>query len=239
VLDIMRRQGETRSNRPGVLVIHGGGWVQQNKERIVQGFCLPFLERGFVVANVEYRLAPVAPAPAAVTDSLEAARWFHRHAAQYGADPNRIVVIGESAGGHLALMVGMAPKSAGLGPVTRVAAIVDVFGVADVSAQLFGPNPPWYAQQWIPEQPHRRELADKVSPIRYVRKGLPPLLIIHGEADDAVPHQQSEQLAAGMRAAGGDVEFISVPNGKHGLTVEQWNAALPRMFAFLAARGIQ
>ena len=85
VLDIMRRKGETRPGRPGVLVIHGGGWVRQNKERIVQGFCLPFLERGFVVANVEYRLAPVAKAPAAVTDSLEAARWFHDHARQYGA----------------------------------------------------------------------------------------------------------------------------------------------------------
>ena len=57
--------------------------------------------------------------------------------------------------------------------------------------------------------------------------------------DDAVPIRQSEQLAAGMRAAGDDVEFIRVPDGKHGLTVDQWNAVLPRMFAFLAARGIQ
>ena len=66
-------------------------------------------------------------------------------------------------------MVGMTPESAQLGPVTKMAAIIDVFGVADVTDQVLGPKPSPFAQQWIPEQPHRRELADRVSPIRYDR----------------------------------------------------------------------
>jgi acetyl esterase/lipase len=239
VLDILRRKGDAAGNRPGMLVIHGGGWVRQVKERIVQGFCLPFVERGFVVANVEYRLGPVAPAPAAVTDVLVAAQWFHRHAREYGVDPNRIAVIGESAGAHLALMVGMSSAAAALGPVTKVAAVLDVFGVADVTDQLFGPHPMWYAQEWIPEQPHRRELSDRVSPLRYIRQGLPATLIIHGDSDEVVPYAQSRQLASGLRDAGVDVEFITVANGKHGFTVEQWEHVLPRIFQFLAARHLE
>jgi acetyl esterase/lipase len=239
VLDIMQKKGDTGTNRPGMLVIHGGGWVRQAKERIVRGFCLPFVQRGFVVANVEYRLGTVAPAPAAVCDSLQAAHWFHQHAREYGVDSKKIAVIGESAGGHLALMVAMVTKSADLGPLTRVAAVIDVFGVADVSGLLFGPNAPWTVKEWVPEQPHRKELADRLSPVRYIRNGLPPILVIHGDSDDAVPYEQSKRLVAGLRQAGDDVEFLTVPNGKHGFTVEQWDGLLPQMFHFLASRNIQ
>src|SRR3984893_11675326 len=145
VLDIVQARAPALKNRPGVIVIHGGGWVEGNKESMLEAFCLPFVEYGFVVANVEYRLAPSATAPAAVNDVLEAAKWFRDRAADYKVDPNQIIVTGSSAGGHLAMMVGMAPESAGLGPSIKIAAIINFYGISDVSDQLQGPHLQRYA----------------------------------------------------------------------------------------------
>src|SRR5262249_18300551 len=158
----------------------------------VRGFCLPYLEHGFVVANVEYRLAAAATAPAAVTDVLDATHWFYDNASKYGVDLKRIAVTGESAGGHLALMVGMNSSDAKLGPVTPVASVVDVYGVTDLTDALFGPSPNANARTWIPEQPGRAELAARLSPVNLVRKKLPSILIIHGDKDEAVPYQQAK-----------------------------------------------
>src|SRR5260370_41710584 len=104
------------------------------------------------------RLANVALAPAAVTDVLKAAQWFHKNAKKYHVDPKRIVVTGDSAGGHLALMVAMTPRSARLGPPTHVAAVVNFFGITDVADQLEGPSIQKYAVTWVPEQRDRRGL---------------------------------------------------------------------------------
>src|ERR1700733_13262675 len=100
VLDILQPSAPSLADRPGVIVIHGGGWVEGDKEDMLETYCLPFVRRGMVVANVEYRLTRSAPAPAAVNDVLKAAQWFQDHAAQYKVDRKRIVVMGGSAGGH-------------------------------------------------------------------------------------------------------------------------------------------
>jgi acetyl esterase/lipase len=238
VLDVLRPKAPAAGKRPAVIVTHGGGWIAQVKERMIAGFCLPYLEKGFVVANVEYRLASVAKAPAAVTDVLEAARWFSDHADRYNVDRSRIVVTGESAGGELALMVGMTPESAGLGPVSKIAAVVNIFGVTDVAGQIAGPNARDYAVQWLPEQPGRLELAKRVSPLSYARKGLPAILTVHGDADEVVPYAQAVALHKALKQNGVDSELITVPGGRHGFTARQWDALLPRIFDFLRQRGI-
>lgn len=163
VLDILQPKAPATGKRPGVLCIHGGGWINGTKEDFLPS-CLPYLEQGFVAANVEYRLANVAAAPAAVTDVLKAAQWFRRNASKYDVDPKRIVVTGGSAGGHLALMVGLTPKSAKLGPPAKVAAVINFYGITDVADQLEGPHMQKYAVTWVPEQPGRLELAHRVSP---------------------------------------------------------------------------
>jgi acetyl esterase/lipase len=196
-------------------------------------YCLPFIRHGFVVANVEYRLAKAAPAPAAVSDVLQAAKWFHDHAAQYKVDPNRILVSGGSAGGQLALMVGMTPGSAGLGPTVKIAGVIDFFGIADVADQLAGPNARDYAAQWIPEQANRLELAHQMSPMTYVRKGLPPILALHGDADPLVPYQQSVNLIKAVKSVGGDAELITIPGGKHGFTLQEMDELWPQIFKWL------
>ena len=232
VLDVMQPRDPALKNRPAVIFIHGGGWVNGTKEAVVERFCVPFLEHGFVVANVEYRLANVAIAPAAVNDVLNAAKWFHDHASQYKVDPRKIVVSGGSAGGHLALMVGMVPEGSDLGPATRIAAIVNFYGITDVADQLSGPNMRRYAVTWVPDSPDRLTLAKHVSPMTYVRKGLPPVLTLHGDADQTVPYEQGANLTNALKQAGDKAELITVPGGKHGLTPELpelW----PKIFQFL------
>jgi len=226
VLDILQPSAPALASRPGMIIIHGGGWVEGDKENTLDRICLPFIRHGFVVANVEYRLAKAAPAPAAVSDVLQAAQWFHDHAAKYNVDPNRILVTGDSAGGHLALMVGM--KSA-----VKIAGVIDFFGIADVADQLEGPNARIYAAQWIPEQPNRLELARQMSPITYVRKGLPPILALHGDADPLVPYQQSMNLIRAIKSAGGDAELITVAGAEHGFSPRQMDELWPQIFNWL------
>jgi len=225
VLDILQPSVPSLADRPGVIVIHGGGWVEGDKEGMLDEFCLPFVRRGMVVANVEYRLAKAAPAPAAVNDVLKAARWFEDHAAQFRVDRKRNIASGGSAGGHLALMTAMAPAS-------KIAAVVDFFGVADVADQLDGPRQRPYAAVWIPE-PGRMELARRLSPINNVRKGLPPILALHGDADGVVPYEQSVALVKALKNAADDAELITVPGGKHGFTPAEMDQLWPRIFQWL------
>jgi len=238
VLDILRPKAPAAGKRPGVIVIHGGGWTGGAKEDMVAAFCLPYLEQGFVVANVEYRLAKAATAPAAVTDVLNAAQWFIRNANRYGVDRKRIVATGASAGGHLALMVGMTPKSARLGPAVDIAAVVNVYGITDLEDQLEGPNQRDYAVTWIPPQAGRMELARRLSPMTYVRREVPAILTIHGDSDEIFHYEHGYTLTKARSDEGAEAQLISVPQGKHGFSKEEWKGLLAQTFAFLRARGI-
>jgi acetyl esterase/lipase len=238
VLDILQPTAKATGKRPGVLVIHGGGWVNGTKESQVQPICLRYVEKGFVVANVEYRLAKAALAPAAVQDALHAAEWFRKHAQEYNVDTKRIVVTGGSAGGHLALMVGITPKSAKLGPPAKVAAVVNFYGITDVGDQLDGPNMRKYAVTWLPEQPGRMELAKRLSPMTYVRKGLPPILTLHGDADQTVPYEHGVKLTKALQDAGDKAELITVPGGKHGFPGVDQDPLYVKIFEFLNAAGV-
>src|SRR5262249_41873558 len=142
-------------------------------------------------------------------------------------------VTGNSAGGHLALMTGMAPASAGFGPEIKIAAIVNFYGIDDVADQVQGPNQRDYAVAWIPEQTGRIDLARRLSPIAYVRKGLPPVLTIHGDADPIVPYEQAVHLTSALKEARVDATLITIPGGKHGFPPEQMNEIYPKIFTWL------
>lgn len=239
VLDILQPKERGTAPRPGVIVFHGGGWIHSGKETAYRSLCLPYLERGFVVANVEYRVASQATAPAAVSDALDATRWFFKHAKKYNVDPKRIVVTGGSAGGHLALMVGMTPKSAHLGPVSPVAAVIDGYGITDAVELLSGPHHQSWATDWIPASTTRVELARKVSPMTYVRHDLPPIFIAQGADDHTVPPEQSIRLHNALDMDGVPNVLEIVPNAKHGFNREQWNELDVKIFAFLKEHGVE
>ncbi|MBM3739819.1 MAG: alpha/beta hydrolase [Acidobacteria bacterium] len=238
-VDVYRQKGAANAKRPGVLLIHGGGWVNGTKEAMLANWVLPYLSKGFVVANVEYRLAKAAKAPAAVEDVLAAGQWFLRNAAKYGVDRKRIVVSGGSAGGHLSLMVGLTPGSAKLGKPVPVAAVVNFYGITDVGDQLSGTNMRKYAVEWLPEQNARYELARRVSPMTYVRRKSPAVLTIHGDQDETVPYEHGVQLTKALRDAGADAEMITVEKGRHGFPAEKMKELYVDIFKFLERRGIK
>jgi len=190
---------------------------------------------GWNVVNVEYRLARVSVAPAAVEDCLCALRWVAANAAQHHIDTSRIVTSGNSAGGHLALTTAMIPEGSGLDnecpgvPLPKVAAVVDWYGITDVNDLLEGTNRRAYAVQWLGSAPDRAEIAKRVSPLTYVRPGLMPILMIQGDADPAVPYQHSLRLKAALDKAGVKNQLHTVPGGKHGgfspsENIAAWNA---------------
>lgn len=245
VLDIMHPKAASAKKRPGVVVFHGGGWIQSNKESTMSALCLPYLSQGFVVCNVEYRVAKLgqspAPAPAAVVDAILATKWFVDRADKYNMDVNRLVITGASAGGHLALMVGMATPEANLGPLVKVAAIVNCYGPTDVNDLVtrFGnPNQPHWSEQWLPPQEGREELGKRLSPMTYIRPGLPPILTVHGERDNAVPVPQAVKLNWELKNAGVDSELILIPNAGHGPGPGQWPVTNRLVFDFLKKRGV-
>lgn len=240
---------------PLVMLFHGGGWVEGRKEASVLHL-LPYLQMGFAVANVGYRLGRVSPAPAAVEDTRCALRWLSRRAKAFKIDTSKIILTGGSAGAHLALITGMLPPGnpfdracatddstrwvSGAEPPMAVAAIINHFGIADVEDMLSGPNAKHYAIEWLGSAPNREALTRSVSPIHYVRAGLPAVFTVHGDADELVPYAHSTRLHDALTKAGVANELVTVPGGGHGgfppAEVRRVGAAIR---AFLAKQGIK
>jgi acetyl esterase/lipase len=242
-LDIYKRR-DTTGPQPTLIFFHGGGWVQGSKEAS-QMSLMPWLEMGWNVVNVEYRLGRVALAPAAVEDGLCALRWIATRAKDYDIDASRLVTSGESAGGHLALTTGMIPESAGLDrqcpgmPLPKVAGIVDWYGITDVAELLDGVNRKPYAVQWLASMPDREAIARRVSPLTYAREGLPPILMIQGDADPTVPYTQSLRLREALTKANVTNELVTVPGGKHGgFTPAERSMIYVKIREFLAKNGL-
>jgi acetyl esterase/lipase len=237
--------GDQRA-RPTVIFIHGGGWVNGVKEGSVMSL-MPYLAMGMHVVNVEYRLARIAHAPAAVEDCRCALRWVIRNAKTYGIDTSRLVVAGHSAGGHLALMTGLLPESAGLdrqcpGPEEpAVAAIVNWYGITDVNGLLEGPDLRAFAVTWLGSTPDRERIATRVSPLTYVRPGVPPVFTIHGDEDQTVPYSHAVRLHEALDAAHVPNELVTTPGGRHGYaccTLDQRIDVYERMRRFFVRHGV-
>lgn len=229
---------------PTVVFFHGGGWIRGEKEGPVL-HVFPYLEMGWAVVNVQYRVAPIALAPAAVEDARCALRWVHQNAGEYGFDTTRIVATGHSAGGHLALALGVLSESAGFdrlcprGPEPRVAAVVNWYGITDVNDLLEGANRKDWAVMWLGGEPEREELARRLSPLSHVRRGLPPILTIHGDSDRTVPHAHAVRMHAALDGAGVPNRLLTIPGGGHGgLSPEQLLSTYAVIRDYLAGHGI-
>jgi acetyl esterase/lipase len=234
----------TKGPVPTVIHIHGGGWVWGSKNHDMPYF-LPYLEMGMAVVNIDYRLASVAPAPAAVEDCRCALHWVRQNADQYKFDTSRIVITGFSAGGHLSLTTGLLPTSAGLdrqcsaGGELPVAAVVNWYGITDVEDLLDGPNMKNYAVFWLGSLPDRERIARRVSPLTYIRPGLPPVLTIHGNADPIVPYSHAVRLHEALDRAKVPNRLLTVSGGKHGgFTQEELVRAYSSIREFLQQTGV-
>lgn len=204
--------------RPVLVYIHGGAWWKGEKPASWGGF-RAYLAAGFSVVTVEYRLTDVARAPASVQDVRCALSWVKANAKAYGFDTKRVVPYGTSAGGHLALMAGMLPKKNDIDlPACRdqpkVAAILDFYGPYHLRADLPGAFKSPSTARWIGDGPEA--LWTSMSPSAYVRKGQPPVFIVHGDADPTVPYEASTSLKADLDKAGVLNRFHPVAGGVHG-----------------------
>lgn len=229
---------------PVIINIHGGGWNHGEKES--QGGFNTFFKMGYAVANIEYRLTPQATAPAAVEDTRCALIYLIKNAKALNIDVNKIVIMGGSAGGHLALMGGLLANN----PIfdtnctgtkeVKVAAIINKYGITDVWDWGYGKDiTSKSATRWLGDKATDAKFARSVSPINWVTKNSPPMFIVHGDADPIVPYGQSVQLHEKLDELGVKNEFITIPGGKHGgFTVEQKRELNIKIANFLKDLGI-
>jgi acetyl esterase/lipase len=226
---------ETPSDKPQPLIvhIHGGGWRGGNKFPCpVAGMVL----KGYVVASVEYRFSQKAVFPAQIQDCQAAIRWLRANSTKYNIDPERVGVVGGSAGGHLSSLVGtsggkkaFAPIGGNVSQSERVQAVCDIFGPADFTTvvqqaeadknvknifEFNSPSDPY--SSLIGTRLDDKPKAQAVSPVHYISKDNPPFLILHGTHDALVPLAQSEQFAAALKAKGVEVWLQKLPGSGHG-----------------------
>jgi acetyl esterase/lipase len=241
-LDLLLPPPPRNTLLPAVVWLHGGGWYSGNKRGVLTNGMLDDLPRaGFALASVDYRLAGEATFPAPIHDVKAALRFLHAHGASLGIDPERIAIAGFSAGGHLAAL---AATSAGVselegvaglpGHPPRVAAAIVLASPTDFLQNPRATDPAQnpLAAAGVPCGEHmllggpvleRVEGARMANPLRYIRPGMPPFLIVQGAADEIVPLSQAELLYEALRAAGADATLVVVEDGNHGF----WEAGKP------------
>lgn len=231
--------------RPAIVHIHGGGWYTGGKGG-EQTFAMmrSFAEGGYVALSMEYRLSDEARFPAAVEDCKLAIRWLRAHAATYGVDPARIAAIGASAGGHLTAMLAVTRPDDGFdgdGPYgeqsSAIQAAVPVAAPFDLRAPLslkIGPDDPVVNRFLGGSVAELAEAARRASPIVYVRKELPPLLIVQGTADLRVDQRtQADVMIRDLQAAGAPYETLFVEGGNHGMGIAREPENLAKIQRFL------
>jgi acetyl esterase/lipase len=203
--------------RPGILVVHGGAWKQESKERFVET-SEQLAEQGYVVASTNYRLVPEGRFPAALQDVHCALAHFRAHAQQYGLDPQRVALLGYSAGGHLSSLLGVAADDESLWPDCEAGstfaprAVISGAGPQDLEALAWAGEVQAFLGGTQEEVP---DVYTRASPLRRVREGAPPFLLVHGDQDVIVPHAQSVAMREALRAVGTEAQLLTLHGGGH------------------------
>jgi len=201
---------------PAAIVVHGGGFINGDKQTYVKPLFDPLTEANFAWFTINYRLAPQNKYPAAVEDVEAAIRYVRSHAKQYKVDVNKIALIGESAGGHLVSMVGARNK-----PDSQVKAVVSFYGPHDLEGRAVDEKKISDSMRdflGVTElNPKSIKTLHEASPISHVGPGMPAYLLIHGTKDEKVPYDQSPKMCEKMTAAGNSCEVFTVEGAGHGM----------------------
>jgi acetyl esterase/lipase len=216
--------------RPAILAIHGGSWIGGSKRLFrpdpwnSHPTAVRLAEAGYVVIAADYRLArPGSPAwPDALDDLREAVRWTRRHAHKLGIDPDRIAVLGQSAGAHLGVLLGTSRDPAD--ELSHVQAVVDFYGPTDLErlpltrSRRLAHDPVFLFLGRDTPDPAAR--AREASPIHRVRRDSAPMLLFHGTRDPWVPIEQSEELARALQLARVTHRLVRIEGARHGFDAE-------------------
>jgi acetyl esterase/lipase len=248
-LDVYVPSGQApASGWPVVVAIHGGGWRRFSKDEYARKVARPLLASGFAVVAPNYVLsAPgVSSWPQNFEDIRQAVQWVRTNAATFALDPNQIAAMGESAGGHLAALLGTNPNGLILSDPSRAAppavsaqvqAVVDFFGPTDLAAidqQSVRARPA--VEQFLGATPAQNpaEYAD-ASPVDHVSAASAPMLILQGTADPIVPVSQAQELASALTKASVANQLIIIPGATHGFGfTTNGRDLLPTIVSFLS-----
>ncbi|MDG2014222.1 MAG: alpha/beta hydrolase [Pirellulaceae bacterium] len=236
-LDLYIPRSPGRSKKfPLIIWVHGGGWRQGSKDRFSHLDLL--LDNGFAVACINYRLSRHAVFPAQIHDCKAAVRFLRKNSERFGLDAKKFGAWGSSAGGHLVALLGtsgdvleLEGELGNLDVSSRVQAVCDWFGPTDFlemnrqagkdgKIDHDAANSPESLLVGAPIQSVPQKTG-RINPIHYVSTDDPPFLIMHGERDYLVPHQQSEMLNAALRQFGVPATFILVRGAGHGFTQQR------------------
>jgi alpha-L-fucosidase 2 len=214
---------------PIAILVHGGGWNSGDKRGAekpgsgadISPWFAPLTAARFTWFSINYRLAPAHRWPACFEDVQTAIRWVKAHAAEYRGDPRHIALFGHSAGGQLVCLAAVEAQAD-----TRVQAVVGFAPVTDFEQELpirGGLSTSLQALHGRPKEvtPEVLALLRETSPINHVKPGLPPFLLLHGDADKTVPYQQSLNFQARLKASGVTCDLITIPGAPHRLT--EWS----------------
>jgi len=216
-LDLAYKKDAGGKARPGIVVIHGGGWLEGDKSSFasnkagVPGNIEDFAALGFVAATINYRLSREAPYPAGLDDCRCAVRWLRAHAKDYNLDPKHIGAYGNSAGGHLALLLGMPNKEPVLAEdapyraeSSLVQAAVSDSGPLDLLYQYKHDRLRYVVGPFMggPPEGERAAAYKKASPAHQITADTPPLLLLYGGADEQVPIETADEFVAALGKAG-------------------------------------
>ncbi|HEX8999552.1 MAG TPA: alpha/beta hydrolase [Blastocatellia bacterium] len=207
---------------PTVIIVHGGGFARGDKQTYVPPLFEPLTQAGFAWFTINYRMHPQYKFPDAIDDVEAAVSFVKAHAKEYKVDLRHVVLMGESAGGTLVSFVGVRNKSA-----IKLAAVVPFYGVHDWQQRAEedaagNPRPSvWREFFSVPpgNSPEAIKRMREVSATSYIKKGLPPFLLIHGTKDEQVNYQQSVMMQQRMKQAGNVCDLITVEGGPHGMGV--------------------
>lgn len=207
-------------SRAAILSVHGGRWRAGNRTDASSIKVTQWAEFGFVAMSLDYRLVGGSPAPAPYVDLRCAIRWMHAHAADYGVDPERIYLIGQSAGGHMVSLAatlgdGPFPKAGGWDQArSDVRAVISVAAAYDVNTLSWG-------NLWTPVSGNVEEARRLASPMAHVSASTKPILVIHSDDDKSVPVQQAVDFVERLKAAGVQHRFVHYTDRGHmGITDE-------------------
>ena len=219
---------EIETNAPLIMWIHGGAWMFGDRKSPVM---LWQVERGYALASIEYRLTGQGIFPDHIIDCKDALAYLKKNAAEYGYDADRIAVAGDSAGGHLAALMGASIGHADWEPEgadCSVRAAIDYYGPTALG-QEWNEDPDSVVSQLLGSNVFSKkgmEKAAAASPVTYINGSEPPFLIIHGDADALVPYRQSALLRDALEAAGVPVSMHRVHGGGHGFAGTDINAVV-------------